>query len=479
MNRLGEEMTDPANHRICEHLNASSQALSASNAGLVSEEDLEKTSGPEKGHASRRPSSQVALPTPEEFSPPSSSDDEFTYPEGGLRAWLVVFGAWCGIFGSLGIANSLAAFQAYISENQLASYQTSQVGWIFSVWTFLLFACGIYVGPIFDVYGPRWLVLSGSICVVLMLLALGACTQYWHFMVVFGIIGGIGSALLFTPSIACVGHFFYRKRGNATGVASTAGALGGIVFPLLLQSLIPKLGFAWATRIMGFILLFLCILANLFITSRLPRSQVRRFPHPNIRILARPAMAWTVVAVFLLEWALFIPLTYITSYAMDKNYSPSFAYQTLPILNVGSVFGRWLPGFYADIIGRYNTCTLVTILTIFSIFAVWLPFGGHTAGIVVFALIFGFSTGSNISLAPVSIGQLCDTKDYGRYYATCYMIVSLGCLTGIPIAGTILDACGGSYWGVIVWTGVCYVGSLIAFVVARGLGAGWGIRVNY
>src|SRR5258708_26647862 len=161
-------MTDPANHRICEHLNASSQALSASNAGLVSEEDLEKTSGPEKGHASRRPSSHVALPTPEESSPPSSPDDEFTYPEGGLRAWLVVFGAWCGIFGSLGIANSLAAFQAYISENQLASYQTSQVGWIFSVWTFLLFACGIYVGPIFDVYGPRWLVLSGSICVVLM-----------------------------------------------------------------------------------------------------------------------------------------------------------------------------------------------------------------------------------------------------------------------------------------------------------------------
>jgi hypothetical protein len=29
-------------------------------------------------------------------------DLEEAYPEGGLRAWLVVFGAWCGLFGSMG-----------------------------------------------------------------------------------------------------------------------------------------------------------------------------------------------------------------------------------------------------------------------------------------------------------------------------------------------------------------------------------------
>lgn len=430
---------------------------------------------PEKGFQSNT-ESDTKLPPPDNASLLLTPEDEVTYPEGGLTAWLVVLGGWCGMFCSLGIANTLATFQAYISENQLSSYSSSQIGWIFSIWTFLTFVCGIYVGPLFDVYGPRWLVLPGSICVVLMIFLLGVCTQYLHFIVVFGILGGIGSALLFTPSIAAVGHFFNRRRGNTTGIAAGGGAFGGIVFPLLLQSLIPKVGFAWSTRIMGFIMLFLCMLANLLIKSRLPKT--RRSPHPDFRILAQPAFAWTVIGVFLLEWALFIPLTYITSYALEEGYAMSFSYQILPILNVGSVFGRWLPGFYSDIIGRYNTCLVVTVVTIFSVFAVWLPFGGHTAGLIAFALLFGFASGSNISLTPVCIGQLCDTKDYGRYYATCYTIVSLGCLTGIPIAGAILDACRGNYWGLIVWTGACYVGALFALIVARGLSGGWEIRIK-
>jgi len=32
----------------------------------------------------------------------SDADDEEEFPEGGLRAWLVVFGAWCGMFGCMG-----------------------------------------------------------------------------------------------------------------------------------------------------------------------------------------------------------------------------------------------------------------------------------------------------------------------------------------------------------------------------------------
>lgn len=59
---------------------------------------------------------------------------------------------------------------------------------------------------------------------------------------VFSIIGGIASSLTFTPSIAAVGHWFNKKRGNATGIAATGGAFGGVIFPLLLQNLIPKIG---------------------------------------------------------------------------------------------------------------------------------------------------------------------------------------------------------------------------------------------
>ncbi|KAE8443640.1 hypothetical protein EG329_001498 [Mollisiaceae sp. DMI_Dod_QoI] len=303
--------------------------------------------------------------------------------------------------------------------------------------------------------------------------------KYWHFIIVFGVIGGIGTALLFTPSVAAVGHFFNRKRGTATGIATAGGAVGGVVFPLLLESLIPRVGFAWSTRILGFIILFLSIIGILLVRSNVPPSRTAKSPHPDFRILAQPAFFFTVVGSFLMEWALFVPLTYITSYALHSSFNMSFSYQILPILSAASVFGRWLPGFYSDYIGRFNLILLSTILTIFSIFAIWLPFGSSTAGIVVFAVLFGFSSGSNISLTPVCVGQLCRVEEYGRYYATCYTIVSFGCLTGVPIAGSIVEACSGSYWGLIVFTGACYVGAFGAFGVARGLGGGWKIWMKY
>lgn len=106
----------------------------------------------------------------------SEIDDEHIYPEGGVRAWLVVFGSWCGMFASLGIANTLASFEAYFSRNQLASYSPGQIGWIFSIYAFLSFAGGIYIGPLFDVYGPFWLVFPGSVLAVLDMFLLGVCT---------------------------------------------------------------------------------------------------------------------------------------------------------------------------------------------------------------------------------------------------------------------------------------------------------------
>ncbi|CZR56793.1 related to monocarboxylate transporter 2 [Phialocephala subalpina] len=419
------------------------------------------------------------LKNPQDSATSLGTEDEYVYPEGGLRAWLVVFGSWCAMFASLGIANTLASFQAYIAQNQLSTYTPDQIGWIFSIYTFLSFACGIYIGPLFDVYGPRWLTIPGGVCVVLGMLLLGVCTEYWHFIIVFSVIGGVGTALLFTPSVAAVGHFFYVRRGTATGIATAGGAMGGVVFPLLLESLIPKVGFAWATRIMGFAILFLSLLGILLVKSNLPPSRTARSPHPDLKILRQPAFLFAVIGCFLMEWALFVPLTYIASYALHSGFNMSFSYQILPILSAGSVFGRWLPGAYSDIIGRFNLILLTIVLTIVSVFAIWLPFGTTIPGIVVFAVLFGFSSGSNISLTPVCVGQLCRVEEYGRYYATCYTIVAFGCLTGVPIAGAIVEANGGAYWGLIVFTGACYVGSFVAFYVARGFSGGWKIRMKY
>jgi hypothetical protein len=100
---------------------------------------------------------------------------ECTYPEGGVKAYLVVFGSWCTFFAPLGIVNALAIFQDYISEDQLSSYGPSQIGWIFSLYAFLTFSCGIYIRPIFDVHGCRWFIFPGSVCLVMSMFLLRIC----------------------------------------------------------------------------------------------------------------------------------------------------------------------------------------------------------------------------------------------------------------------------------------------------------------
>jgi len=96
--------------------------------------------------------------------------------------------------------------------------------------------------------------------------------------------------------------------------------------------------------------------------------------------------------------------------------------------------------------------------------------------IIIFALVFGFASGTGISLTPVCVGQLCKIENYGRYYATCYTLVSFGSLTGIPIAGQLVSTCGGAYWGLIIFTGCAYGASLTTFATARVLGGGWRLK---
>ncbi|KAH7377121.1 riboflavin transporter MCH5 [Plectosphaerella cucumerina] len=397
-----------------------------------------------------------------------------TYPEGGWRAWSIVLGAWLALFSSLGLLSSIATFHTYLHSHQLANYSNGEIGWIFSVYTFVCFGGGVFIGPIFDKYGPRVLILVGTVCLVTSLMLLSFCHEYPQFLLTFGILGGVGTSLLFTPSIAVVGHWFSLRRGLATGIATTGGSMGGIAFPLLMNSLFDRVGWSRTISVIAMICLVLCGFSNLLLRSRLPPASNAK-PRPDIRILREPAFALTTLGIFLLELSMFIPLTYISSYMVSEGFDTSFSYHILPILNAGSVLGRLLAGPWADRFGPFNVNILAVLLSIVACLGVWLPFGSTPQGIVVFAVIFGFASGSNISVGPVCIGRLCRTEEYGKYYATAYTSVSFACLVGIPAAGHIVAHNQGGYWVLIVFTGVVYVGSLAALWAAKVLRVGWGL----
>ncbi|KAI1391980.1 MFS general substrate transporter [Hypoxylon trugodes] len=455
------------------------------------ESPISETSDPiylEKGQANSETTPKSDLFLPQDYGPDSDESNansggetllgDETYPEGGLQAWLVVLGSWCGLLASLGLMNSIATLQTYIATNQLSDYDEGTIGWIFSLYTALCFLCGVYVGPLFDRYGPKWLIIPGGIGIVVSIMLLSVCTKYWHFMLSWGILNGIATSLLFTPCLTAIGHFFRERRGFASGLASTGGGLGGVAFPLIMQSLFDRLGWGWAIRIVGFICLFLFTFANLLVRKRLPPAK-NASPHPDFRIMKEKGFLLLTIGVFFLEFGLFIPLAYISSYALANGFSEQFAFQILPILNAASVFGRALPGWWADKIGPFNTNMISLCVTIFACYVVWLPFGHTTAGLVIFAIMFGFSTGNNISITPVCVGKLCHTQNYGRYYATCYTVVSIAVLLSLPVAGSIVKATNGEYWGLILFTGLTQLIAVVAMYASKVASVGWSPWTNF
>lgn len=78
-------------------------------------------------------------------APPGMNPADF--PDGGLQAWLVVFGGWCGLFCTFGFVNCIGVFEAYYLKVPLRQYTASEVSWITSAEVFFMQFCGLIVSP--------------------------------------------------------------------------------------------------------------------------------------------------------------------------------------------------------------------------------------------------------------------------------------------------------------------------------------------
>ena len=175
VNSSNEKTETPFNPNTFEHLSAKSttdggptQEKSHGIRQTISEA-LQSNTEPDIS-ALNKANHSLPDPTKEPISTEKNEspdqDEAHYFPEGGLRAWLVVLGSFSGMTASFGVLNSAGTFQVYLSMNQLAHESPSAVGWIFSLYAFLTFFCGVQIGPIFDAYGPRWLVFAGTVCLV-------------------------------------------------------------------------------------------------------------------------------------------------------------------------------------------------------------------------------------------------------------------------------------------------------------------------
>ena len=407
---------------------------------------------------------------------PSTDDDVAQFspaPDGGLRAWSVAAGGFFVTFAALGFANSFGVFQEYYITHQLSNKSADDIAWIGSVNAFCQFLAGSVAGPLFDRYGAR-LVLPAAIVCIFSIMMVSLCAEYYQFLLAQGFLLGTAVGCMQFPAMAAVGQFFDKKRAAALGLTVAGSSVGGVVFPIATSRMLndpsvsSHLSFGWSVRILGFLMLFSLAIAVATIRPRLPPRTTQFFMFAAFR---KFDFLMIVIAMFFLFIGLFTPIFFLPSYAVSRGMDSTLASYLLAIVNAASTFGRIIPGILADKFGRINVLAIGGLSTGITILC--MTCATSTPGLVVYAVFFGFTSGTIISGALAAMSECVDdARDLGTYMGMGLGTASVAVLIGPPINGALLSN-SGTFLHSTIFSGVMsIVGGLLAVVAKKGTKAG-------
>jgi hypothetical protein len=258
--------------------------------------DIRRTASNVLGHVVSRLSTRIR----EEPPPP---------PDGGLKAWLQVASGFLVIFTTWGYVNAFGAFQSYYSGGVLP-VSASAISWIGSVQIFLSLVIGLFTGRLLDAgfFFPTYIV--GAFVQLLGIFLMSICTKYWQLMLTQGILTGLGNGIFFTPTLAMITTYFAKRRGIAVGLVTLGNSSGGAIYPVITRTLIPKLGFGWTVRVLGFVNLGCLAIGLIFLRPRLPPR--KSGPLIDVTALKDKVFMACVISVFFVMWANYYSFYYVS-----------------------------------------------------------------------------------------------------------------------------------------------------------------------
>ncbi len=361
---------------------------------------------------------------------------------------------------------------------------TTQFGWergafsiAISITMLLGGSLGILAGRLSDRHGPRLLVTISGFLTGIGFLLMSQISALWQVYLIFGCLIAVGGAGCVIPITSTIPRWFATKRGIALGLTWTGIAIGGIVGPILAQSLISGQGWRFAYIALGLINLTLIpLLAQAL--RRDPQqigarpygeSEVRQNEIPggimkgslSLRQAVRIRHYWFLGS--LLPCIFFINqviLTHLVPHAIDIKIAPAIAATIISILGAANLIGRNLAGFVSDRIGArlyLSVCLFVVTLAF-----IWLFFAKDLWMLYLFVVIYGVAQGGIPISHTLVIGDLFGLQYLGAIMASTMVMGSIGGALGAPLAGGIFDVNGSYHWAFII----CLALSTLAFILS-------------
>jgi MFS family permease len=439
---------------------------------LENSEQLDHVEDLEQGNENRDIEAQLRIEK-------TQSENELPIPDGGLLAWTQVFCAHLVVFNTWGSLQTFGTWQSYYTTH--LPEPASTISWIGSVQLCLTFSLGPLAGRALDAGYYHHTYLAGLALATIGIMCASVSTEFWQVFLAQGVAQGIGNGLQFAPTLSLVGTYFKRNRAAAFAVISSGSSTGGLVYPLIVRTMIPKYGFGWTMRTIGFVTLVLGLLSGTFLRQRTkPRKSG---PLLELRAFKEPAYTLYCAGMFLAFWGIFFPFYYLPSFAVSvSHFSSGTATLVLLVANVIGIVSRVCVSSLAD--RKFGPTTLmiccITLLALVDLLWMTLNHLHHpTAGVWVFAVVFGLVAASVTGMFPAALSGLTkDLNKQGARMGMAFGVAGISGLTGPVIGGALVQRAGGSYVGAQVWAGTSLLLAALLLTASRWVRVGWSFKTR-
>ena len=327
----------------------------------------------------------------------------------------IVATAFLSLFALIGLA--------YYGTSFFYDFMTKEYGWSRAVVTSGNAFGKLVVGPLFgfiagymiDRYGPRRLMISGSIMMGISLVGLSLSGSlpmfylFWFFNALGYVFGGP------IPCQVLISRWFGKNRGKAMGIAYLGVGTGGALVPLISAGLEREFGWHLALGALGILIVLIALPMAWFIKE--PKLKVEEKKTDNTMvpisdILRNPYFYLLAIGSMSCMGAVGGISQHIKYYLNDLHFTQSEAAHVMSLVLVFSLGGRVLMGWLADIIHRKYVMILIYLLIAVSI--PLLLISDFPGRIYLFSVLFGIGLGGNYMIIPLMAADLFGVRALGR-----------------------------------------------------------------
>lgn len=386
-------------------------------------------------------------------------------PDGGY-GWIVCCGTFIVNFVVFGIHNSFGVVYVNLLDDlDLGEMQTA---WIGAMAMGLNFFFGPITSALCDRFGCRVVSFAGALLSVLGLFLTSFIQEVNKMYVTYGLVWGVGSSFAFVSSIVVLGQYFDRKLALANGIATSGSGVGSLVAGPVINYLLETVGWKNSMRILSAIALALWIAALLFKPRESHQDIMERKMNSKLfdtSIWRNKAYVLWVSTVALFQFGYLVPFVHLVKYAEDLGVPKSKGAWLIGFLSITSTVGRVFFGKISDL-KFVNRLYMYQ----FSIFAIGLttllcPLANNYAGLVSYALIFGFFDGCFVGQVAVITADIVGHEKLSQAVGNMFGTLAIPMSLGPPLAGWLHEGFGSYDEAFYIAGSVAIFSSLLLFGV--------------